>query len=54
MRARLQWFASGYADAIASNPIRTKLATNFTLGCIGDFLCQQVMRNRLKDDKEAL
>ena len=43
-----------YSDVLTQSPIKTKLVTNFCIGCFGDFICQATMRYRLRDDFKAL
>ena len=48
--AFIERFVKNYDKALTNNPLRTKLASSFFLGCTGDFLCQGIMRFRYRND----
>lgn len=54
MLKSLEKLATRYSNAIDKHPIRTKLITNFCIGCTGDFICQASMRYYYRNDFKAL
>ena len=54
LRTRVDPYVLSYSNALTKNPIRTKLVSCFALTCVGDFLCQGIMRYKYRNDFKAL
>ena len=50
----LERYATRYSQSLEKNPLRTKMLTSFSIGCVGDFICQASMRYYHRDDFREL